>query len=175
MSTSTSLPNRLLPCFVGVLVASLLYWMMLMQLEAPLVGMSLLLFPGVETGGSDPLRPVEGCVAGLTEELSSYHWTSGPQWEAGTAEQRWTCTRKSMKFEFQVLYPLQLFTKFWEGPWTFSDSHALFSSHFIPNRLNSPGFWIAHASEHLLEGSPLYFFSSWKEPYYRPYRSVTDY
>lgn len=53
--------------------------MMLMQLEAPLVGMSLLLFPGVETGGSDPLRPVEGCVAGLTEELSSYHWTSGPQ------------------------------------------------------------------------------------------------
>lgn len=169
MSTSTSLPNRLLPCFVGVLVASLLYWMILMQLEAPLVGMSLLLFPGVEAGGSDPLRPAEGCVTGLTEELPSYRWTSGPEWEAGTAsEQRWTCTRKSMKFEFQVLSPLQLFTKFWEGPWTFSDSHTLFSSHFIPNRLNSPGFWIAHASEHLLEVAPLYFFSSWKEPYYRP-------
>lgn len=55
-----------------------------MRLEAPLVGMSLLLFPGAEAGGSDPLRPVEGCVTGLTEELSSYRWTSGPQWEAGT-------------------------------------------------------------------------------------------
>lgn len=46
--------------------------MILMQLEAHLI----VLFPGVEVGGSDPLWPVEGCVTGLTEELPP---TAGPQ------------------------------------------------------------------------------------------------
>lgn len=55
---SASLPCSPLPRFVGVLVACLPCRMMLVGFEAHLVAVSLLLFPGVDAGGSDPLRTV---------------------------------------------------------------------------------------------------------------------
>ena len=55
---------------MGVLVAFLLYRMMLVGFEAHLVAVSLLLFPGVEAGGSDPQNS-GGLLTGLTKELFS--------------------------------------------------------------------------------------------------------
>ena len=67
-----------------------------------------------------------------------------------------------MKLELQALSLSPLFTTSWEGPQPVSDSHILFSSHFILNRLNITACkpskaCTALASEHLLEGSLLYF------------------
>lgn len=55
--------------------------------------MSSVLFPGVEPGGSDSLRPVE---TGLVEELLSYYWT------IGSAERSWNFFCAGVDFYHEI-------------------------------------------------------------------------